>query len=420
MFKSKKLTPCPADTSHDDTQSKKRKETPRAPKRYAPRSDFFPVEQEPQEASQKQKSCAEGIFPEHQLSRAHQRPSAPQFSRDSNGITSPQSAETLNRRAEFAKTNSQGPATCSGFRVPPHSQASPTTAGAQTSAQPSTRVLPVSTETQALSELSNTEVSPTLLERSEDSARSESSNDPACQNHSERPFQHARASSPNFDVQKPLRRASEPTSSQGQQSSGRTPETENTAKSRSIAPPGSSAYPTAMTAPDSETTRASSYRATGQTRAINTLASLNSDTKPSIGSSADTDSTTQDSARVSFQSKPKIYSPPWLPCQRSLDEDLLQAGTTQPSGDDEAAPRMSLVAYSIVYRSHQAPAWIRCGIAHFNRDGSVNVQLDSLPLNGELHLRPIQRRHLPVSAPPPRGRPEAQARATSKGNPQPA
>lgn len=31
--------------------------------------------------------------------------------------------------------------------------------------------------------------------------------------------------------------------------------------------------------------------------------------------------------------------------------------------------------------------WIRAGNAHVNRDGSVNVYLDVLPLDGKLHLR---------------------------------
>lgn len=31
--------------------------------------------------------------------------------------------------------------------------------------------------------------------------------------------------------------------------------------------------------------------------------------------------------------------------------------------------------------------WVKAGTAHANRDGSINVLLDVLPLDGKLHLR---------------------------------
>ncbi len=31
--------------------------------------------------------------------------------------------------------------------------------------------------------------------------------------------------------------------------------------------------------------------------------------------------------------------------------------------------------------------WIRLGVAFVNRDGSLNVRLDGLPVNGSLHIR---------------------------------
>lgn len=31
--------------------------------------------------------------------------------------------------------------------------------------------------------------------------------------------------------------------------------------------------------------------------------------------------------------------------------------------------------------------WTRCGVAFVNRDGSINVKLELMPFNGELHLR---------------------------------
>ncbi len=31
--------------------------------------------------------------------------------------------------------------------------------------------------------------------------------------------------------------------------------------------------------------------------------------------------------------------------------------------------------------------WSRCGVAFVNSDGSLNVKLESLPVNGEIHIR---------------------------------
>lgn len=31
--------------------------------------------------------------------------------------------------------------------------------------------------------------------------------------------------------------------------------------------------------------------------------------------------------------------------------------------------------------------WTRCGVAFVNRDGSINVKLELMPFDGELHLR---------------------------------
>jgi hypothetical protein len=56
-----------------------------------------------------------------------------------------------------------------------------------------------------------------------------------------------------------------------------------------------------------------------------------------------------------------------------------------------------MTAFCIVERADGTATWIRCGRARLNRDGSINVQLDALPLNGELHLRAAA-----TSAPPQR------------------
>jgi hypothetical protein len=60
--------------------------------------------------------------------------------------------------------------------------------------------------------------------------------------------------------------------------------------------------------------------------------------------------------------------------------------------------------YTIVERQ-QKSRWVRIGIGFVNRDGSINVRLDAVPVNGKLHLRDYKRRE---DAPAPdNGDPEA-------------
>ena len=51
------------------------------------------------------------------------------------------------------------------------------------------------------------------------------------------------------------------------------------------------------------------------------------------------------------------------------------------------------VVYAIVERGPKKH-WLRIGLAFVNRDGSLNVRLDAVPLSGQLHIRdqspPIQ------------------------------
>lgn len=56
--------------------------------------------------------------------------------------------------------------------------------------------------------------------------------------------------------------------------------------------------------------------------------------------------------------------------------------------------------YTIVEREGGGNWWVRVGVAWVNRDGSLNVTLNALPVNGKLHIRdPDERR--PASQPPP-------------------
>ena len=47
-----------------------------------------------------------------------------------------------------------------------------------------------------------------------------------------------------------------------------------------------------------------------------------------------------------------------------------------------------LAAYVIIEKKgYDKPFWNRIGSAFTNRDGSINVYLDSLPIQGKIHLR---------------------------------
>ncbi len=49
------------------------------------------------------------------------------------------------------------------------------------------------------------------------------------------------------------------------------------------------------------------------------------------------------------------------------------------------------VVYAVVERGPKKH-WLRIGLAFVNRDGSLNVRLDAVPLTGQLHIRePSQR-----------------------------
>jgi hypothetical protein len=49
-------------------------------------------------------------------------------------------------------------------------------------------------------------------------------------------------------------------------------------------------------------------------------------------------------------------------------------------------PAEMLIAYVITNRNGQS-FWNRVGCAFVNTDGSINVKLESLPINGEIQLR---------------------------------
>jgi hypothetical protein len=51
------------------------------------------------------------------------------------------------------------------------------------------------------------------------------------------------------------------------------------------------------------------------------------------------------------------------------------------------------IAYTVVERDKDGRRfWVRVGAAFVNRDGSLNIRLDAMPVNGRLHIRDYQPR----------------------------
>ena len=44
----------------------------------------------------------------------------------------------------------------------------------------------------------------------------------------------------------------------------------------------------------------------------------------------------------------------------------------------------------LIEKNEKKTVWVKAGVAWVNRDGSLNVYLDVLPLDGKLHVREVQ------------------------------
>ena len=53
------------------------------------------------------------------------------------------------------------------------------------------------------------------------------------------------------------------------------------------------------------------------------------------------------------------------------------------------------IAYVITKRENKS-FWNRIGVAFLNRDGSINVRLEAIPVNGELQIRDYVPKEEPV------------------------
>ena len=59
--------------------------------------------------------------------------------------------------------------------------------------------------------------------------------------------------------------------------------------------------------------------------------------------------------------------------------------------NQENGQRALKLAYTIVERERDGRKfWVRVGVAFVNRDGSLHVRLDAMPVNGQLHIRDYQ------------------------------
>jgi hypothetical protein len=65
------------------------------------------------------------------------------------------------------------------------------------------------------------------------------------------------------------------------------------------------------------------------------------------------------------------------------DINTMRTETAQP----QSAPREKLDVFTIVERENTKPFWVRIGVAFRNKDGSLNLYLDALPVNGRLNVR---------------------------------
>lgn len=63
--------------------------------------------------------------------------------------------------------------------------------------------------------------------------------------------------------------------------------------------------------------------------------------------------------------------------------DTMRTETAQP----QSAPKEKLDVFTIIERENARPFWVRVGVAFRNKDGSLNLYLDALPVNGRLNVR---------------------------------
>lgn len=78
-----------------------------------------------------------------------------------------------------------------------------------------------------------------------------------------------------------------------------------------------------------------------------------------------------------------------------MNMELEQEGVLSAPIDEAMRPSWKAV-YTIADRGNGRKHWVRIGTAFVNRDGSLNVRLDAVPINGQLHIRDATPRELPA------------------------
>lgn len=75
----------------------------------------------------------------------------------------------------------------------------------------------------------------------------------------------------------------------------------------------------------------------------------------------------------------------------------LVAPTSSATPGPQKPPSKRLAVYTIIDKpGNEKGFWARIGSAWINRDQSINIQLDALPVNGKLHVRdPPERPEVP-------------------------
>ena len=74
----------------------------------------------------------------------------------------------------------------------------------------------------------------------------------------------------------------------------------------------------------------------------------------------------------------------------------MEPQTSSPAVTQTRQPR---VVYTVIEREGTRSFWLRVGAAWTNRDGSVTLRLDALPVNGVLQIRDADERREARTAP---------------------
>jgi hypothetical protein len=69
-------------------------------------------------------------------------------------------------------------------------------------------------------------------------------------------------------------------------------------------------------------------------------------------------------------------------------ENQAGAAPVSPAPQESSAPKRPWIAYNVIDKpGMKNRVWMRVGMAWLNRDGSISVVLDALPVGGRIQLR---------------------------------